>query len=422
MKTHQLITSLIGAAAVLVSSSGRADEVLDWNRNMLESALIAKTSPLVTTRVGAIVQSAVFDAVNGIERKYQPVHVAPNAAPGASRRAAAVQAAYGTLVGLFPAQKPALDAKLADSLNAIGSPSARENSVSIARGIAWGNTVAAAILAWRAGDGFTPAPAPFFGLTGVGQWRSTPPGLLPAAAPQFATMNTWVLNSQSQFRPPGPPALNSPQYREDFEETRLMGSIGSLLRTADETLACNFWNASTVTYFWNSLGARLAQQNNLNFTEEARLLADVNLALADAGIACWDAKYHYLFWRPITAINLADTDGNADTTVDASWIPMLITPNHPDYPSGHSTTSGAAIQVLSGWFGAETSFWIDADAMPGVVRAFANFAAARDEIAIARIFSGIHFRTACEDGFATGAQVGQFVLDNALQRVNGNGN
>jgi hypothetical protein len=234
-------------------------------------------------------------------------------------------------------------------------------------------------------------------------------------------METWVLDSQSQFRPSGPPALNSPQYTADYEETRTKGDINSVTRSADETAAALFWNASTVTYDWNSVACRLAQQNNLTFTEEARMLAHLNLALADAGIACWDAKYHYLFWRPITAIRLGDTDGNDDTPIDAAWTPLLITPNHPEYPSGHSTTSGAAIQVLIGWFG-DAPIWIDSDVLPGAVRSFPSLSAAREEIADARVFGGIHFRTACDHGFATGSNVGQYVLENSLQRIHGEGN
>src|ERR1051325_930808 len=233
MKSKLLKILLTSIAFVVVTN--RADEIIDWNQHLLESALTAKSSPLLTTRIGAIVQAAVFDAVNGIERKYEPIHVAPNAAAGASPRAAAAQAAYTALVGLFPAQKTDLDAKLAASLNGIASGNARENSVSIARGIDWGKKVGADILAWRAADGITPAPPGYFGTSGVGEWRATPPGLLAAAAPQFSTMETWVLDTQSQFRPAGPPALNSPQYTADYEEVRSKGAINSVTRSDDET-------------------------------------------------------------------------------------------------------------------------------------------------------------------------------------------
>jgi membrane-associated phospholipid phosphatase len=211
------------------------------------------------------------------------------------------------------------------------------------------------------------------------------------------------------------------QYVFDFVETKLMGRSDSAERTADETLFSQFWNSSTVAYFWNTVGERLSQQHHFSLEKNARFFAYLNIAMADSAIACWDAKYHYSFWRPITAIRLADTDGNDDTVVSPLWLPLLTTPMHPDYPSGHSTVSGGATTVLASYFGANTSFWVDSDLMPGVVRNFNSFDEARDEIANARIFAGIHFRTACVDGFATGTSAGNYVLQNALQPVHGGG-
>jgi hypothetical protein len=398
-----------------------ADEVIEWNQKMLHAALVANTSPLVTTRVGALVQSAVFDAVNGIERRYEPIHVPANAPRGASRRAAAVQASYAMLVKLFPTQKPDLDVQLAESLSAIACDTEDEGSDSILRGIQWGQAVADAIWAWRSTDGFTPAPPPFVGGSAVGQWRPTPPGLLPGAGPQFAYMTPWAINSPSQFRPAGPPALTSDRYTADFNEVKSMGSITSTLRTDDQTLLANFWNSSTVTYFWNTVAVSLATRHHASLSENARLLALLNIALADAAIACWEAKYTYVFWRPITAIALADTDGNPATEKDALWTPLLITPNHPEYPSGHSTTSGAAAALLAHYFGNQTSFTVDSDRMPGVTRSFTSLSAALDEIKDARIFGGIHFRSACDDGQATGIKVANFVLENSMQRIHGKG-
>jgi len=420
MNTKKILASLLGVASLLATPLVRGDEIDDWNDTLIKAMKTGGTSPLVTTRVGAIVQSAVFDALNGIEGHYTSIHVPPNAAPGASRRAAVVQAAYATLLALYPAQQATLDQKRADSLNGIASSAATENSQSIARGIAWGQSVANQILAWRATDGFVPNAPAFLGGDAVGQWRPTPPAKLPGAAPQFAYMTPWVLNSPSQFRPPGPPAINTPQYTAEFNEVKTMGSINSTLRTEDESLYSVFWNSSTVGYFWNTVATRLANEKHLSFSKKAQLLAYVNLAMADAAIACWDAKYQYAFWRPITAIQLADTDGNADTAVDSSWTPYLVTPNHPDYPSGHSTVSGGATGVLAAYFGNDTPFWIDSDGLPGVVRVFATIDEARDEIANARIFAGIHFRTACEHGFTAGTTVANYILGNALQPAHGN--
>jgi hypothetical protein len=415
----------VGSFLVLVALAGglvgtaRADEVTDWNRIMFEAALVPPaTSPIVMTRVAAIVQASVFEAINGIERRYSPVHATPGEPlPGASRRAAVVQAAYAALVRLYPSQKDALDTELANSLAAISSGSGAEHSESIARGIDWGQAAADSIWAWRSTDGFTPPPPPFLGGTGVGEWRPTPPAFLPGAAPQFAYMTPWAISSPSQFRPAGPPALTSARYATVFNETKSMGSISSSLRTADQTLASRFWASTSASYFWDGVAVRLGAERHNTLSENARLLALLNIAMADAVIACWDAKYHYVFWRPVTAIPLAATDGNPDTTEDPSWAPLLTTPNHPEYPSAHSTVSGAAAVVLADFFGEETAFSVDSDVMIGVVRSFSSFSEALDEVKNARIFAGIHYRSSCDDGQATGTSVAGYVLANSLQPV-----
>jgi membrane-associated phospholipid phosphatase len=421
MKTIRVLGFLLAALASLFTATARADEVTEWNRIMFAAALqaVPPTSPLVMSRNAAIVQASVFDAVNGIEGRYSPIHVPPAAPPGASRRAAAVQAAYAALVRLYPSQQSTLNLQREASLAAIASGAAAEHSVSIARGIAWGQTVADAIWAWRSTDGFSPAPPSFTGGTAVGEWRPTPPAFLPGAGPQFAYMTPWVILSPSQFRPLGPPALDSARYTADFLETKSMGSFSSSIRTADQTLASLFWNASTASYYWDTIAVSLAAQRHSTLSENARLLALLNVAMADAAIACWEAKYHYVFWRPVTAIPLAATDGNGDTSADPAWMPLFATPAHPEYPSGHSTVSSAAATVLADYFGEATSFSVGSDVMVGVVRSFPNFTAALAEIVDARVFAGIHFRSACNDGQATGAGVAQYVMSNAFQPVNG---
>ncbi len=412
---------VLAAMASSISTAVRADEVTDWNGIMLQAAhdAVPPTSPLVMTRVAAIVQASVFDAVNGIERRYTPIHVAPAAPRGASRRAAAVQAAYANLVRLYPSQKSTFDVKLAASLAAIADEEAEEHSQSIARGVEWGQAVADAIWAWRSADGFTPPPPPFLGGLAVGEWRPTPPGFLPGAAPQFATMETWVIESASQFRPSGPPNLASAQYAADFNETKSMGSLSSPLRTSDQTLSAQFWNSTTPAYLWDRAAVELGLRTHLTFSEESYVLALLNLAMADAAIACWDGKYHYVFWRPVTAISLADTDGNPATDPDPAWTPLLVTPAFPEYPSGHATVSGAAAAVLSALFGTDADFSLESDFMPGVVRSFGDFPSALDEVADARIFGGIHYRSACRDGQSTGVLVAEYVLEHALRRIHG---
>lgn len=397
-----------------------ADEVTDWNAILLQALNGPPVVPApLAQRPAAIVQAAVFDAVNGIEGHYTPVHVAANAPPGASQRAAAVQAAYATLVSLFPAQALKFDGLRTVSLAGIASGPAAENSESIQRGIDWGQTVADAILAWRSTDGFSNTQPPYLGGLVPGQWRPTPPASAPGLAPQLAQTTPWALASPSQFRPAGPASLTSAQYTTDFDETKSMGSASSTLRTADQTLYVQFWNSTSPAGFFDPVATSLSAERHLTLSENARLLALLNISLADAVIGCWDAKYTYSSWRPITAIQLAGTDGNPDTAADPTWTPLIVTPPFPEYPSAHSCVSGSATAVLSSFFGDNTAFSVSSAGMPGVVRYFSSFSAAIEEIKNARVFGGIHFRTACNDGQTLGSAVGAYILDHALLPVDG---
>lgn len=409
----------------------QADDVTDWNQHMLRAGLVGGTPPPLMTRVAAIVQASVFDAVNGIDRRYTPVHVTPNAPAGASRRAAAIQAAYTALVNLYPTQKSTFDARLAVSLTVIASDP-HETAAGIAAGIAWGTTAANAIIAWRSTDGFTPTPPVFTGGTGLGEWRPTPPAFAAGFHPELATMTPWVIASPSQFRPAGPPALTSARYARDFNETKVIGRFDSPLRTTDQTIFAWFWQLGTATYLWNHLADVLIErrargdddddpgrswEDRHSLVESARILALLDLAMADGVIACWDAKYHYVAWRPVTAILLENTIGNGGiihNANDDTWMPLFATPAHPEYPSAHSSISGAAVTVLAAIFGDRTRISIDNDLMLGVTRSFPSFSQALNEVKDARVFAGIHFRFSCDDGTALGNDVGSYVLENAL--------
>jgi hypothetical protein len=399
----------------------QADEVTDWNKIMLESIRISGLSPVVGTRASAIVQSAVYDAVNGIERRYTPIHVEPDAAPGASVRAAAVQAAYASLVQLFPTQASALAPKREASLAAIASEEAVEHSQSIARGIEWGQTVANAIVAWRNADGFNPPPPANNGGTAPGQWRPTLPAFAPFAAVQLGFTTPWVIGSPLNFPIAGPPAMNSDKYTQDFNEVKLVGSVGSIARTADQTLAARFWASSSPNYQWNTVAVALGKERHTTLSENSRLLAMMNAAIADTAITVWRWKFTYNFWRPITAIQLADTDGNPFTAPDPSWLPLIDNPAYPDYPSGLVGNGGAALTVIANFFGANTSFVVDSDnpTMAGVVRVFPDVVAAGQEIVDTRVFAGIHFRFADADSLALGGRVATHVIANAFQPLNG---
>jgi len=409
-------SSLLLVLPLAMAGAVRADEVTDWHEHMLVALGKAGVNPIVSSRDAALVSAAVFDAVNGIERRYAPIHVHAAAPKGASKRAAAVQAAYVILLARFPAQADELSAKRAASLAAIGG-----NGESMRQGVEWGQLVAEAILLWRSIDGFTPPPPPYVGGLEVGRWRPTPPAFAPGAAPQFATMTPWGIQSPDQFRPQGPPALDSEQYLADFNEVKAMGSVTSMLRTADQTDACNFWASTGATVLWDRAAIDLSTAQGYELSDNARLLATLNLAIADAIISCWDAKYHFEFWRPVTAIRLADTDGNPDTIQDEEWTPLIATPAFPEYTSGHSSASSAAATVLAAYFGEETPFILQSPGAPGWIRYYPSFSAALDEVADARVFAGIHFRTACEDGRSVGSEVASYVLENLMWRIHGEG-
>lgn len=410
------------AAGVAFATAARADVVTDWNAHMLKAianSTVAGNS-LATTRITAIVSVAVFDAVNGVDRRYTAVHVRPAAPRGASRRAAAIEAAYTTLVLLFPEQKSELDQQRAASLAGIvDEPGDEASSVSIARGIEWGASVAQAIQDWRATD-LTNPPAPFYGdATVIGGWRS----LAPMAGLPFATMSPWVIAAPSQFRASlGPPALDSGQYTADFNETKNTGAADGLPQDDPRQEIPWFWNGNTPAY-WNRILEQLSPRYDLSLVENARLFALMNLAMADAGIACWDAKRAFVFWRPITAVALAEQDGNPDTTGlanGAPWVPRLATPPHPEYPSGHSTVSGAAASVLADFFGDATPFTVDSVVFGAIhTHSFASFSSALAEVHNARIWAGIHFRSACRDGSALGEAVAAYIAQNAMLPVNG---
>ena len=416
---------ILAVLPILVPSPVAAhstDSVLEWIQIMNDTVIAGGTSPLVTGRVAALVSASVFDAVNGIEPQFKPIHVPPNVSRPASQHAAAVQAAYAILVRLYPAQSDALKAKRDASIAKLLT---EQPAKKVEAGVTWGQSVADGIWDWRQTDGFTPPPPPFVGVLGIvgtpaaiGVWRPTPLANAPGAGPQFATMTPWVLTRASQFRLPPPFALTSPEYAVDYNELKTMGIFSGSSRSDDQSELALFWAGNTPLY-WNRIAMQIAREKSLSFQENAHLFALLNLAMADAAIACWDSKYRYVFWRPITAIRGGDTDNNAATSPDPTWTPWLDffpvgTPPHPEYPSGHSTVSGAAAFVLGEAFGDKTPFSVTSDVRPGT-RSFSSFSAATAEIADARVFGGIHYRTSCVRGDALGQAVAGYVLTHALR-------
>jgi hypothetical protein len=407
----KLALFLVAFAALAAPGVASANAVTDWNRTMIDSLEAAKTPPPPAARVAAIVQVSVFDAVNGIARRYTPVHVQPAAPRGASRDAAAVAAAHESLVVLLPAQQAMLDQRYAASLAQLGS------GHSVATGLTWGTYVADQILAWRAGDGFGAVLPPYVSVNLPGRWQPTPPTMGPPLFRQFASMTPFALASPSQFLPAGPPPLTSRRYARDFDEVKALGSLTSVLRTPEETETAKFWQLDTPAAMWNRVADDLADAHATSLVRGARILARMNVALADATIAIWNAKNVFDTWRPVTAIPAAGSDGNPNTTPDPGWAPLLATPQFQEYPSAHSGVSSAATSVLADAYGEDTSFRVLSAGLSGVERDFTSFSSAVAQVVDARIFAGFHFRFSCEDAVRMGHEVAEYVDDHVAQRV-----
>lgn len=413
-----VVMALSGALAAPggVRAAAPTNTVIAWNGLMLATFAIANVPPPTSTRLGAMVQASVFDAVNGIEPEYTYIHVAPAAPLDASRQAAAAGAAYTALVALFPSQKTTLDVDLAASVAAMNGDG-DDSSSAVAAGLDWGTAVAGQILSWRAMDGFNAILPPYIPGTAPGDWVPTLGGSGPPKFRQLATTTPFAMTSPAQFRPAGPPALSSAKYATDFNEVKAMGSLTSTVRTAYQAETAKFWQLDTPIDMWDRVADSLAEGHHFNLVRTARLLAMLNVAEADAAIAVWDAKNQFNFWRPITAIAQADLDGNPDTTPDTTWLPMLVTPYFQEYPSGHSGVSSAAATVLASFFGNDAEFTISSNGLPGVTRSFTSFTNAVAQVADARVFAGFHFRFSCDDASQMGSKVAGYAESTLMRSL-----
>jgi hypothetical protein len=402
-------------APPVIAAGTHPNVVIDWNQTMLNSFATAKVPAAAANRLAGVIASATFDAVNGIERKYTAIHVQPAGDPEASPEAAAASATYTALVTAFPAQKSALDAALASSIASLNDDDTGDGSVAL--GVAWGASVGAQIMAWRAGDGFMAMPPPYTIQTAPGQWQPTPgpvplctTGLTPP--PCFRTLATTVpfaLTSPSQFRPAGPPALTSARYTADLNEVMQLGGKTSATRTALQTETAMFWQLDTPPAQWDRVADALAMSHHLNLVKTARLLALVNTSLADSIIAVFDAKNFYNSWRPVTAI----------APIDPLWQPLMVTPYFQEYPSAHAGVSSAAATILAATFGDDTTFTVTSAGSPGVQRTFSAFRDAVAQVSDARLWAGFHFRFSCDDGSALGNQVARYVSAHLMLPVEG---
>ena len=415
-----ILVALLSATVSLIDS--RADIVTEWNSAIRNSIRAGKTPPPTASRSLAILHVAIYDAVNSITESADSYLVPPlghDVARATSKEAAATAAAHRVMAALYPAQAGASDGLEAAQLAAIPEGVAKAN------GIAWGKHVADVILAARAQDGATAVVAPPVSH-GVGDWIPTPGAFAPFLLPQWGFVEPFLMQTPSQFRPAAQPALASVQYALDYNQVQELGDVTSATRTPEQTEIAKFWadggGTETPPGHWNRIAQQVAGAKGNDLLKNARLFALLNLTLADAAIACWDAKYHYNAWRPITAIRAGDWDGNAATVGDTNWTPLIVTPPFPEHTSGHSTFSGAAATVLALFYGNDNiSFSSGSDGLAGVTRHYSSFSQAANEAGMSRIYGGIHFMSANVGGLNAGESLGIYATEHYLRAKQSHG-
>ncbi|MCC6717083.1 MAG: choice-of-anchor D domain-containing protein, partial [Acetobacteraceae bacterium] len=395
------------STAITINRSGTVttDAALTWNGVALEAVRSSAMHPPLAARAMAMMGLAQFDTLAAIEGSAGFL-VSFNVSGAVDTELALAKAAHTVLYALFPGARADLDAALAAATAAVPAGEARTNALAI------GLKVGQAVLAIRAGDG-SDNYVEFTGSTIPGQWRPTAPMYDVAQDAQFAEVEPFALSSPDQFLAPPPPDLTSVEYAAALNDVKALGGATGSTRTADQTEQAQFWGDGAGSYtppgHWNQIAQQVAVAQGNSLAANVRLFAQLNVALADAAVACWNTKYTYTTWRPIDAIHNADIDGNDATDKDAAWSPLLITPPHPDYVSGHSTFSGAAAGVLTAAFG-DVAFSTTSVTLPGVTRDFTSFTQAAAESGRSRIYGGIHTEPANQAGLTIGSEVAAAVL------------
>jgi hypothetical protein len=413
-----LVAAAVGLGGAAVAPGSRGDpagpadaSVAAWDAIGIRAFAAAGLTPAEGHVLFAYSAIAVYDSVMAIDGGYRPFANRVDAPQGASVTAAVAAAAHRVYAHYLPAQAPTiLDPAYVEALAAIPEGPAKTD------GVHTGETVADLLIAQRADDGFrapasyTPPNPPIPGV-----WLPTAPS--PAAGTYLPFMRPFSLRSPDEFRPNGPPPLSSKRWARDYNETKELGSSTSTTRTAEQTVAARFWAEAPIQQSHGAL-RKFVVDHRLDVVDAARFMAMVSVVYADADIACFDAKYHYAFWRPITAIRAGDTDGNDATVGDPSWSPLLpATPNHPEYPSAHSCITPAGALAIARFLGTGTiDFTIPSLTGLGD-RTFARVGDLREDVGNARIWGGIHFRSAVEDGLELGRKVADQVLSHHFQRT-----
>jgi hypothetical protein len=417
------------------SVSAATDPVSYWNTVAIQATVTAGQGAIPASRTLAIVHVAIHDALNAIDSRYERYAFTGTAPNGASVDAAIAAAVRDALVGAIALGPlpipnfgtPATQAAAVAQVDAQYVPflASIPNGVSKTDGIAIGQAAAAAIVGLRKTDHATDF-VPYAPGSEPGDWQPTPnpvpfnppaaADFLPASLPGWGLVSPFVLRRSTQFEPSGPPRLSGPQYAQDYNEVKAIGEKNSTTRTAEQTSIARFWYEAS-PFGWSRIGRIVAESRNLDSWETARLLALLNVAMADGFIAGFQTKYDFNFWRPVTAIRAGDTDENERTVPDPAWSTLLNTPNIPDYTSTHSVLGGAASEVLRRFFRTDNVPFTTTSGAPfaGLTRSFVTFSQAAAENGESRIYAGIHFRTAVEDGIKQGNQIGDFVFTHSLR-------
>lgn len=393
-RTARLISKIIFASTLLFAvPAANADVVADWNEIAVQSTLTAARPGPTGVIDLAIVHAAMYDAVQAIEKGYEPYYVDVPGATG-NPTAAAARAARDVLVSRFPSQRDAIDLTFLQYLRARGIP---ENDPGIAVGI----TAAAGIIAVRACDGSFPAvaPPPFIGGIGIGVWRPTPPANSPMQAPWLGNVTPFFMTRPTQFRADPPPPVSSRRYARDYNEVKSVGALNGSTRNPWQTDIAHFYAGNTLV-IWNRALRDISNANVSSVAESSRLFALAELAVADALITSWNDKTHYVFWRPITAIQEGDSDGNQWTVGDASWQSLIVTPPYPDYTSGAVNFATAMTRSIEHFFETDVMTFsvTTTNTVPTVedTRTYNRLSDAAEDVVDARVYSGIHFRFADE--------------------------
>ena len=408
-----LIALVITAFPLGWTNSTRADVVTDWSA-IAQTAIVTNAGrpPSGTIIDVAYVFAAVYDAVNAIDGRYTAFAVSVSASPGASQEAATAAAAHHVLKTFFPTQQAFLDGALAASMAAIPPGPARD------QGSAVGVQVATAFLALRANDGRN-AVVPYGFGSGPGVYQLTPGAPPPPASPAtpwVAQMQPFALQSPSQFRAQGPPHLTSAQWAEDLNEVKAFGVLNGSSRTPEQTEIGRFYAEHPGAQLIRNL-RDFALTQSMSVADRARLLAILHITAADALIAVFDSKYFYNFWRPVTAIRAADTDGNDATEPDAGWVTLVPTPNHPEYPAAHGAVSTAYAEALRHFFGTKKVTITLSSTFTGTTHTFNNTDQIIKEIIPARIYGGMHYRTSGVHGSVIGRKVAHWIDRNYFRPV-----